>query len=400
MFAFSEPMTTYGWSLFFDEKNKIHATEVQITAYAEDGETVLMSMLYYNDKSALYVSNIVEDYSFVKIEFLSVNEPFRKVRLSEVDFGLTQHFGRDTLVKAAIIEDADIIARTLPARQLTFTFDNSGKIYNMLKPDMLYNYFSSGSKISVTMNVNDDTIDMGSFFFTAAETQSNALTAQITANDVIIQLDKMLYSHDVNEEMTLEEAVNVILEGVDIERQYDEGLASVRVNLSTASSVSRREMLRMLAQAAMCTCFVNRDNKLVFTNLVTREANVSSIDKHALYNFNGLAVDDYIDKVTLLCNDPLMYGGTRQYEAGEGTHPVEVNNPCVAEENGAAVAAWLLEGYKRRVRYKVKNRCDPAVEIGDTVRLDDTYGENLNAVVNGIDIRWSGGMYATTRAVR
>jgi hypothetical protein len=270
----------------------------------------------------------------------------------------------------------------------------------MLKPDMLYNYFSSGSKISVTMNVNDDTIDMGSFFFTAAETQSNALTAQITANDVIIQLDKMLYSHDVNEEMTLEEAVNVILEGVDIERQYDEGLASVRVNLSTASSVSRREMLRMLAQAAMCTCFVNRDNKLVFTNLVTMGANVSSIDKHALYNFNGLAVDDYIDKVTLVCNDPLMYGGTRQYEAGEGTHPVEVNNPCVAEENGAAVAAWLLEGYKRRVRYKVKNRCDPAVEIGDTVRLDDTYGENLNAVVNGIDIRWSGGMYATTRAVR
>ena len=270
----------------------------------------------------------------------------------------------------------------------------------MLKPDMLYNYFSSGSKISVSMIVNDEQIDMGTFHFTSAETQSNALTAQITANDIIIQLDKMLYSHDENEEMTLREAVDIILEGVDIEREYDEGLENVRVNLSTASSVSRREMLRMLAQAAMCTCFMNRDNKLKFTNLVTLRANVSRIDKDTLYNYNGLAVDDYIDKVTLVCNDPILYGGVRTYEAGDGTHPVEVNNPCVADENGEAVAAWLLAGYKRRVRYKVKNRCDPAVEIGDTVQLDDTYGENLNAVVNGVDIRWSGGMYATTRAVR
>ena len=63
------------------------------------------------------------------------------------------------------------------------------------------------------------------------------------------------------------------------------------------------------------------------------------------------------------------------------------------------MAEWLLAGYRRRISYKVNNRCDPAVEIGDTVKLDDTFGANLNAAVTGIDIVWDGKMYARTEAV-
>ena len=398
-FSFAEPVTTYGWSLYFDAKNNIFPTKVRFTAYAADGETVVATRLFENKKAELYASFIVENYSSVKVEFISMNKPFRKVRLLEMDFGLTQKFDKDTLVKVNILEDADVICRNLPSRQITFTFDNSTKIYNLLKPDMLYDYFSSGSAISALIRVNGEDVDMGSFFFSSAEAKSDALVAKITANDLIMQLDKVSFTNAENKSMKLSAAVDIMLEGYDIERVYSDGVGDTLVNLSTASSIPRREMLRQLAQAAMCTCFINRDGKLMFKNLITAEDYDSTIDKHALYDYSGITVADNVTKVVLTANNPLVYGGVRTWEAGEGTRKVEVNNPCVHDDNGQAVAEWLLAGYRRRISYKVKNRCDPAVEIGDTVKLDDTFGANLNAAVTGIDIVWDGKMYARTEAV-
>ena len=75
-----------------------------------------------------------------------------------------------------------------------------------------------------------------------------------------------------------------------------------------------------------------------------------------------------------------------------------VSNPCVADENGQAVADWLLAGFKCRKRYAVKNRCDPAVEIGDTLKIWDIFDNRENAVVTGIDLSFNGGLYAITEA--
>lgn len=398
-FEFKEPITTYGWSLYFDSKNMIWPTELKITAYAADGITELDSKYYENDSDKLSISQIVDGYGSLKIEFLKMNKPYRKVRLVEIDFGITQRFNKDTLVKASIAEDVDIAGNTLPSRQLSFVFDNSTKIYNMLKPDMLYDYFSSGSEIFAKAVVNNEEVSLGQFFFTEAKTKSNSLTAEIVANDLILQLGNVMYSRTEGVEMTLGEAVDIILDGYSIERIYYDGAEDMLVYMSPVSSTSKREMLHYLAQAAMCTVYINRDGKMIFKRIETAAEAVGEINKDALYNYNGISVTDHITKVVVTANDPTTYGGIRQFEAGDGSNIKEVSNPCVHDLNGVAVAKWLLECYKRRVRYKVKNRCDPAIEIGDTIRLDDTYGENLNAAVTGIELVYTGGMYANTEAI-
>jgi hypothetical protein len=85
------------------------------------------------------------------------------------------------------------------------------------------------------------------------------------------------------------------------------------------------------------------------------------------------------------------------YIAGSGDKIVSVTNPCVADENGQAVAEWLLAQYNRLKSYNVQNRCDLATEIGDTLNVADAYGQNANATVIGIEIRYNGGLSATTR---
>jgi hypothetical protein len=74
-------------------------------------------------------------------------------------------------------------------------------------------------------------------------------------------------------------------------------------------------------------------------------------------------------------------------------------NPCVASSNGSACAAWLLRGLKMRKHYDVQNRCDPAVEIGDTVRIDDIFANRENAVITGIDVTYNGTLSAKTKGV-
>jgi hypothetical protein len=52
-----------------------------------------------------------------------------------------------------------------------------------------------------------------------------------------------------------------------------------------------------------------------------------------------------------------------------------------------------------RKHYDVKNRCDPAVEIGDTVRIDDIFANRENAVITGIDVTYDGTLSAKTKGV-
>jgi hypothetical protein len=84
---------------------------------------------------------------------------------------------------------------------------------------------------------------------------------------------------------------------------------------------------------------------------------------------------------------------------GVGALVQSFSNPCAAPSMGAAVAQWLLDGLRMRKQYAVKNRCDPAVEIGDTVKIDDIFANRENAVVTGIDISYDGTLSAVTKGV-
>ena len=71
----------------------------------------------------------------------------------------------------------------------------------------------------------------------------------------------------------------------------------------------------------------------------------------------------------------------------------------MTDSEGQTVADWLLAVAGMRKKYNVKNRCDSAVEIGDTLTISDAYNNHENAVVTGLDIKFSGALSAVTEAV-
>jgi hypothetical protein len=92
-------------------------------------------------------------------------------------------------------------------------------------------------------------------------------------------------------------------------------------------------------------------------------------------------------------------GRQKVFFSGNESLAVGYSNPCIADSEGQAVADWLLRTANMMRRYKVRNRCDPAVEIGDTLRIADAYGNDGNAVVTGLNITFGQSLSATTEAI-
>lgn len=406
-YTFADKLSTLGWTLHFDSKANQYAAKVRITAYDSDGTTVLDTGIYNNEENILTVQHYVGDYYAVEFEFLSTSEPKRRLRLTEVDFGLTKHYDRNSLASVQIRYDADLLSRSLPSRELIFTFDNSDKQYNLLNPDGVYQYLQNGQEISASVSIGGEQVGMGTFTFTEADVSKSAIVPQIRANDAILPFGGRTFDGGADTALTLREAVKTVLGTASVPMRFEGGADETAVILAIPADTTIRESIRLLAQAAMCTVYIDRQGILTFAKLRVKETEDGTITADELYDYSGVTIAEITDGVNLTVTNEYRTGENGKaarniYRAGNtetGKTVVSFRNPCVAPENGASVAAWLLSGLRMRKNYAVKNRCDPAVEIGDTLRIDDIFGNRETAVVTGIAIDYDGTLSAVTKGV-
>jgi hypothetical protein len=341
----------------------------------------------------------VQKYRSVEFEFLETALPYRRIRMTEITFGIVRIFGDTQLQSVSLSYGAGVAAESLASRQLIFRFDNSNHEYNLLNPEGLYAYLQEGQQIVARGRIGDEMIDMGAFRYTKAASKDGTLTAEISANDMVYALDRSEFTGGSANTVTLESAVARLLDGIAIDCVYDGDVGDRLVKMGIPPSAKRREGVRMLAQAAMCSVWTNRDGALLFHPLDVSDVPDGQLTASDLYNYDGISVEQKTDAVELDIKSDFEDGEEQIYNAGSGDNVKTVRNPCVAAVNAQAVAEWILAQINRRKRYNVQNRCDLAVEIGDTLKIADAYGQNDNATVIGIEIRYNGGLSATTRCI-
>lgn len=400
LYEFSGPVSTIGWSLYFDDKSGQHCTQVKIAVYGENG-AVMDEQTFETSGTTQYIPHQIANYYAMRITFLRTSEPYRRVRLAEVDFGLSEMMDANSIGKCTLQYGVDLTANSIPSRQISFTFDNSDKKYNLLDPDGIYEYLQEGQRIEASLLIDGVAVYMGSFYFTSASTDDNVLVPRVQGNDVIWELDEEVFRGGSNTTVTLASAVAQVIARSDVKVRFGPGVSDRPVVLALEKDVSRREALRRLAQAAMCAVWVDRDEVVNFVDISIAADPVSTLTEHDLYDFSGISITEPVDVVEVIVKNPFLGEDAEEvvYTAGDGRNIRTVENTCVAPSAGNAVAAWLLARYQRRKKYSVKNRCDPAVEIGDTIRIHDIYGNRGTAIVTDIEIQYDGGMYAVTGGV-
>lgn len=398
-YTFSAPISTIGWSFFFDPLLGEYPADMAAQCYDADGE-LMETYKFPVDSATAYIAHAVTDYSAVRFTFYTSSKPQRRIRLMEIDFGLTEVWDADKVGSVSLVAGADPVASAFPARECTFTFDNSKKVFDLLDPQGIYTYLQDGQTINTRLIVGGESVFMGDFRFEDVSISGGSvLTPTITGYDVVMRLDKQTCPAGDDSIVALSQAVAWVLGGTDATVVYGDGVADRQVRKSISAKTTKREALRMLAQAACCTIFSDRYGVIHITPPVIGEA-VGEITPDELYSYAGVSVSAKVDGVELTA-EPITPadGAAYQYTAGGGRSIETFDNPCVSVSSGPAVAEWLLAVCNWRKKFAVQNRCDPAVDILDTIRIHDIYGHMGASMVTGYNIEYTGGLSATTEAV-
>lgn len=389
----SAPASSVGFSLTFDEAAGCWPSKVRITAFS--GTQLAAQQVFDVDGPLLTADMPVDGYDRVVTEFLATPAPYRRVKLYAFLFGIMQQFDAATVVTASFSSGCSAACESIPSAELVFTFDNRGRRYNLINPNGIYKYIQDGQVIETGISIDGERVEAGSYYFTKSEAQDGGMTAKITANDRVYAWEREKYNAGASGTWTLGEALRAVL-GTSARFSFGAGLEARVVGKAVPVGTSKREAVRMLCQAARCTCWLDRAGVVTCRDLVIESSSVDTLDADNLYALDGVSVSERVDSVALSVRDE--FAGTEQtYTAGTGVNVKSVANPCAAD--GQAVAEWLLGMWQRRLNYDVKSRGNPAVVTGDTITIYNAYQEPGQAFVTNQQLSYNGGLTAQTKAL-
>lgn len=401
--AFDQPPTltmtlsslasSVGFSLTFDEPAGCWPSMVRITAYKD---TKQLDRRTFTVTGPLLTADMpVDGYNKVVVEFLSTPAPYRRIKLYAFLFGIIQRFDRGTVVTATLSTGCSAACESIPSAELTFTFDNRARRYNLINPKGIYKFLQDGQVIETGVSIDGERVPTGEYYFTKSEAQDGAMSAKITANDRVYAWDREKYNAGSTGTWTLGTALRAVL-GASTAFSFGPGLEARSVGKAIPVGTSKREAVRLLCQAARCTCWVDRQGVVVCRNLAIADTGVDTLTEDNMYTMDGVAVSERVDSVSLEVRDEFA-GTDMTYTAGTGVNVKSVQNPCVVD--GQAVADWLLGIFRQRLSYDVKNRGNPAVLAGDTITIYNAYQEPGRAVTISQQLSYNGGLTAQTKAL-
>ena len=394
-YDFSSVVSSIGWMLYFDAAADTYATSIRVTCYDASG-AVVDTAVFANREAVARMGREVAAYRAVVFEFLATDKPFRRIRLSELDFGIREKWDAERVGALTMLSGLDPMAAAFPARELRFAFDNSDRIFDIFSPEGIYLFLQQGQTIDVTLRVGGEDVYMGQYLFSSVGVESSPIAPVITAHDVVMRLDGETAPVGNDAVTTLSAAVSAVLGDTAVSVVYGDGCAGRAVRNSIGENTSKREALRLFAQAAMCSVWSDRFGVIHMAPAASGEA-VREYTADALYDYTGVSVGTLYDAAEVTSHP--ISGDKAVYTAGAGKSVISISNPCVAPSAGASVAAWVLSVAGRRKKYAVRNRCDPAVEVGDTVVIHDIFRHAGEAVVTSSEIRFDGGLSAVTGGV-
>jgi len=400
IFEFSANHSSVGFTAVFDSGT--HPTRFTIAAYDSVGALISTADVVCTSDSEP-VSIPTTNYRKIVLAFTETQQPYQRIRLTEVVFGLVKNYDKHNSKEASVLYEISPIAENLPSNELVIVVDNSDRSYNMVNPSGLYSYLQQSQPIDVTLGVGFPTpehVNMGRFYYTKSVSKDSSLTAQITANDRFYALGKSTCRIGTTGTWTVSEAVAAIIadSGMSITVSIPANVASRTVNKCIPATATHREALRLVAQAGRSTCYFDRDDVLAFVEMATGTP-TDTLDNDNMSEVAELTVLDRINYVEITATDE--YTDIKNIYtadgivAGETAQTLSITNPLVYD--GASVAAWLLSMSQHRLRYTVYERGNPAREITDTATVYDAYGENADAVIIKEEYKYDGSLSAVSK---
>jgi len=258
--------SSLGLTLHFDTNTGDCAKEFSIVWYDGDDNLLAEKDISDNADASCIIQVPVENYRRIRIAFVSTNNPWRYLHLTEVGFGFDEVYNGNDLINIQMTQEMDHLADRLAAGKLTFTLDNSSSRFNILNPQGIYQFLQRKQKFKVTAGVNTakgwQWLPWGEYYLKEWE-NSNNLATSFTAYDSLDVLSQISYYQSpfydsVVASTVLQNILDFAGVGYEIDSCFNNVMLSGYIPVMTC-----REALHAAVVAACAVVRVNPQGNLV-----------------------------------------------------------------------------------------------------------------------------------------
>lgn len=334
---------------------KAYPTQIRVTAYLNGSQVTRFistpDRLEYEDEY-----NHIPDCNKVRFEFLSMNEPYRRLRISHMVFGLVKIFTNTEILSSQHDMSVDPISSTLPSNSFVMNVLNFNKDYNPDNPRGVWEYFKNGQPLRVrygtTVNGETEWVDSAYLYLSDAPTvRENVATFQ--ANDAISYLTDTYYrGMYMPDGISLYDlAENVLADAGVTAYELPLGLKDVKTK-APMPVLSHRECLQIIANAGRCVLYTDVNGVIVMALQLDASVSISDNGHMPWANTDKTLVGNVnYDYITFEPNKWRVASGETRYIVPQTA--AEYRQTCFVSEAMSDNKARFSNPPKLYVRYSL-----------------------------------------------
>lgn len=419
-FTFSEEHNSMGLTIYFDEKTKEYAADFDVDVYRLDGTPIAHTSVVGNTKTTYVWVHGLDNYGRIVITIKKWAKPFRRARVVEVDFGIIQEYQGDKLIKVNLIEQMNVVGDTLPANELKFTIDNSSREFNILNPNGFYRFLKDRQEVNLSIGVelSEDVFEYTNFnkyYLTDWQSDEGALTTTFTARNVFELIEQKEYEVSATGAL-YDLAKDVLIQSGVVDFVIDEGLRDIPTT-GFSEKLTIRKALQCIGIAGKAAVFQDRSGVVnihrfevldeqttyfvfagpdMFAGMVYPAVDsgwdMKNITFDNVYKEPQIKLDKLVQSLvmTVYVDGQKVEHSFSNLGIKEGV-TLKCDNPLIQSvEHAEEVAQWILSESNLRALYSINWRQNPALECGEIVLVEDSFGMKKQSRITKQEFEFAG----------
>lgn len=281
--------------------SKDYPKQIRVTAFLDD-EMVTQFISEPDGLEFVDAVHHIQTCSKVRFEFLSMNEPYRRLRINRLLFGFVKVFENQDVISMSHAMSIDPVSSSLPSNKLHMSIANYDKSYNPDNPQGLWEYFKNEQLLRVrygtTVNEQIEWVDAAYLFLSDAPTVEGSI-ASFEASDLLSYMTNTYYKGIWRENgiSLYDLAVDIFADAGVTAYEIPQSLSNV-VTYAPMPNLTHRECLQLIANAGRCVLYCDVSGKVVMKLQLDADATVSD-NGHAPWSnvqqaYDHTAAYDYI----------------------------------------------------------------------------------------------------------
>lgn len=243
--TYSENHSSKGLVIEFNPYGNNYCNSLNIKWY--NGSTLLYSVDFAPYKWKYCCEKIVNNYNKIVLTFKSTNNPYRYLKIQNIQHGVVKDFGSDEIKSADLLEDIDLSGLTLPYNTLDFTVYSRDDNFNIFNPQGIYTLLQKKQQLALTGRKNGTEYNLGTFYVDEIEMQSDRLLS-ITAQDGVGVMDGTYFKGGIYSNKNAGDLIEELMTDAGFGYTLDSALASKTIT-GYLPIMSHKEALQNIAFA-------------------------------------------------------------------------------------------------------------------------------------------------------